>query len=135
MKSSCQGVRSVQLELYRFLFRVTAQFGLQVEVVLLDTELKMIPFFAATAVFRILQVKAGKQLRFDGLVRELYNGFVQGVTLVGGRFEERHFAAAADGITCIRVRVITEARTDCVQRGCAQDHTRRPERSLTTVVQ
>ena len=43
-----------------FLFWVPAQFGLCVEVVLLDTELEVIPFFAATAVFPILGVKAGK---------------------------------------------------------------------------
>jgi hypothetical protein len=31
-----------------------------VEVVLLDTELEVIPFFDATAVFRILGIEAGK---------------------------------------------------------------------------
>ena len=53
-------VRFIQVELHGFLFRVSAQFGLCVEVVLLDTELEVIPFFAATAVFRILGIKAGK---------------------------------------------------------------------------
>jgi hypothetical protein len=32
--------------------------------------------FASTAVFRILHVKTGKQLRFDGVVREFCNGFL-----------------------------------------------------------
>ena len=55
-----KGVRFVYVELCGFLFWLPAQFGLCVEVVLLDTELEVIPFFAATAVFPILGVKAGK---------------------------------------------------------------------------
>ena len=45
-------------------------------MVLLDTKLEVIPFFAAGAVVRILRIQAGKQLRFDGIVRELCNGTV-----------------------------------------------------------
>jgi hypothetical protein len=55
-----KGVRFIYVELCGFLFWVPAQFGLCVEVVLLDTELEMIPFFAARAVFRTIGVKAGK---------------------------------------------------------------------------
>jgi hypothetical protein len=62
------------VKLCGFLFRVPAQLGLCVEVVLLDTELEVFPFFTATAVFRIFCLKAGKELRFDGIVREFSNG-------------------------------------------------------------
>ncbi|MFL6448731.1 MAG: hypothetical protein ACJ746_13735 [Bryobacteraceae bacterium] len=55
-----KSVRFIHVELCGFLFWIPAQFGLCVEVVLLDTELEVIPFFAAAAVFRILGVKAGK---------------------------------------------------------------------------
>ena len=41
----------VQLELDGFLFWIAAHFGLYVDVVLLDTELQVVPFFAATTVF------------------------------------------------------------------------------------
>ena len=44
----------------RISFRVPAQFGLCVDVVLLDTEFEVIPFFAATAIFRIFGIKAAK---------------------------------------------------------------------------
>ena len=55
-----KGVRFVYVELCGFLFWLPAQFGLCVEVMLLDTELEVFPFFAAMAEFRILGVKAGK---------------------------------------------------------------------------
>jgi hypothetical protein len=71
----CQAVGFSQLELCRFFIRSAAYFGLYVKVVLLDTKLEVIPFFAARAVLRILRIKPGKQLRFDGIVRELCNCF------------------------------------------------------------
>ncbi len=60
MEFPYQGVRLVQLELCGFLFRVSAQFGLCVEMVLLDTEIEVSPFFAARGVFRIFGIEAGK---------------------------------------------------------------------------
>jgi hypothetical protein len=60
MELPCQGVSFVLIELCGFLLRVPAQFGLSVEVVLLDTELEVLPFFAATSVGRILSIEAGK---------------------------------------------------------------------------
>jgi hypothetical protein len=51
--------RFIYLELCQFLFWIPAQFGLCVEMVPLDAEVEVIPFFAATGIFRILNVKAG----------------------------------------------------------------------------
>jgi hypothetical protein len=42
--------------------------------VLLGTETEVIPFFAATAVFRIVGIKPGKQSRLDGIVCESCDG-------------------------------------------------------------
>lgn len=71
MEPSCQSVGFVQVELCRLLFRIPAHFGLYMEVVLLHTKLEVIPFFVPRAVFRILTIKAGKQLRLNRIVREL----------------------------------------------------------------
>jgi hypothetical protein len=71
MEFSCQSVGFVQVELCGFLFRISTHFGLYMKVVLLHTKLEVIPFFAASAVFCILTAEAGKQLRFNGIVREL----------------------------------------------------------------
>ena len=71
MESSCQSVGFVQVEFCGLLFRIPAHFGLYMEVMLLHTKLEVIPFFAARAVFRILTTKTGKQLRLNGIVREL----------------------------------------------------------------
>ena len=76
MELSCQGVGFVQLELCGFFLRIPAHFGLYVEVVLLDTKLEVIPLFAATVIFCILHIKAGKQLRFAGIMPKLCNGFL-----------------------------------------------------------
>ncbi len=48
----CIGLR--EEELGCFLGRMAAHFRLHMQVVLLDTELECIPFFAARAVFRIV---------------------------------------------------------------------------------
>ena len=63
------------MEPYGFLFRVPAQFGLCVDVVLLDTEFEVIPFFAATAIFRIFGIKAGSSCDLTGSCANLATAF------------------------------------------------------------
>jgi hypothetical protein len=60
-------------------------------MVLLDTKLKVIPFFVARAVVCILRIEARKQLRFDGVVCELCDCFLESVTLTRTRSEVGHF--------------------------------------------
>ena len=71
MELSGQGVGLLELKLCRFPFRIPAHFSLYVEVVLLDTKPEVTPFFVTRTVVCILRTKPGKQLRFDGIVREL----------------------------------------------------------------
>ena len=71
-----------------------------------DTKLEVIPFFVARAVVCILRIKAGKQLRFDGVVCELCDCFLESVTLVRNSVSSGTFLTAADSITYSRSPLI-----------------------------
>ena len=76
MKFSGQCIGLREEELGCFLGRMAAHFRLHVQMILLDTKLECLPFFAAWLVFRVVYRQAGKEARFARIMRELGDGFL-----------------------------------------------------------
>ena len=94
MEPSCQCIDFHEQELCRFLVRIPAHFRLRVHVLMLYTELQLIPVLGAAFVFRFGQIKGGEQMRFEGFVCKFINGFFERFALVRCRLEKGHNRAA-----------------------------------------